>query len=204
MDPINKLSALFAQFPGIGSRQSKRFVYFLLKQNRGYLNELVLLIESLKNEVSECGRCHRFFIKKHDKAKECSICIDPNRSTATLLIIEKDSDLEAMERSGTYQGLYFVLGGILPILEKDPGSKIRIDQLKLRIKNDGDVLKEVILACAFTPESEHTAEYVRETLSPLIVGHDIKLTTLGRGLSTGTELEYSDAETLRYALEGRK
>ena len=205
MDQISKLAGLFAEFPGIGSRQSKRFVYFLLKQNKSYIKELVRLIESLEGSVLECERCHRFFMKKHPTAGErCSICTDSGRDRTILMVVEKDSDLEAIERSSTYQGTYFVLGGILPMLEKNPTAKIRVNELSTLIGVEFSELKEVIIACAVTPESEHTADYVRTEITKLCEQNYIKITELGRGLSTGTELEYSDAETLRYALEGRK
>ncbi len=205
MDSINKLAQLFAQFPGIGSRQSKRFVYFLLKQNKAYIKELITLIESLEGSVFTCERCHRYFIKKYSEAGTlCNLCAETTRDRTLLMIVEKDSDVEAIERSGTYQGTYFILGGILPILEKNPESKIRINHLKQLVETEAMELKEIILACAVTPESEHTAEYVKDIISPIADAHLIAITTLGRGLSTGTELEYSDAETLRYALEGRK
>ena len=205
MDPIQKLSTLFAEFPGIGSRQSRRFVYFLLKKNKGYIRELTTLIDALGDIVLECTRCHRYFMKKHDAAPlECGICTDTARDRSIIMVVEKDSDLEAIERSGLYRGTYFILGGILPILEKNPGSKIRSTELVKLLEQESMDIKEVILACAVTPESEHTAEYVRGVITPVAEAHLITITTLGRGLSTGTELEYSDAETLRYALEGRK
>lgn len=204
MDSVEKLAALFAEFPGIGTRQSRRFVYFLLKKNKAYVAELVLLIQSLAQSVAECARCHRYFMKKHERGNECHVCVDPNRERSQLLIVERDADLEALERSGVYRGHYFVLGSTLPVLEKDPPSKIRVNELSRLIKKSAGELKEIILACAMTPEGEHTAEYVRNTLLPLTEENKITITSLGRGLSTGTELEYSDADTLRYALEGRK
>jgi recombination protein RecR len=205
MDPIARLASLFAEFPGIGTRQSKRFVYFLLKQNKSYISELTRLIDALDASVLECARCHRYFMKRYqDAGPMCNICADSGRDHTILMIVEKDSDLEAIERSGTYQGTYFVLGGILPILEKEPERKIRLSPLRAVIEKESGDLKEVVLACAITPESEHTAEYVRDYITPLAEQNYIKVTSLGRGLSTGTELEYSDAETLRYALEGRK
>ncbi len=205
MDSISKLSALFAEFPGIGARQSKRFVYFLLKRDRGYIKELVRQIEALEGTVFECTECHRFFMKKHVQAPNlCTICTDGARDKRVLMIVEKDSDLEALERSGSFKGLYFVLGGTLPILEKNPESKIRINALTARITRENDELDEIIIACAVTPESEHTADFVEGIITPLISSVMTKVTHLGRGLSTGTELEYSDADTLRYALEGRK
>ncbi|KKU78884.1 MAG: Recombination protein RecR [Parcubacteria group bacterium GW2011_GWA2_47_7] len=205
MDPISRLAALFAEFPGIGGRQSKRFVHYLLKRDRAYLNELARQISSLQEVIFECERCHRYFQKKHAAAgNACVLCTDTERDHKTLMIVEKDSDLEALERSGTYKGVYFVLGGSLPILEKDPNRKIRINALLDRIQSENDNLDEVIIACAVTPESEHTAEYVVSNISSLLNPTMTQITHLGRGLSTGTELEYSDADTLRYALEGRK
>jgi recombination protein RecR len=204
MDPIHKLSELFSRFPGIGTRQSRRFVYFLLKQNRAYVKELVGLIESLENNISECNRCHRYFMKKHEKGSRCNICTSQNRDGAELLVVERDADLEAVEKSGTYNGLYFVLGGTLPMLEKKPETTIRAHELLRLVSDESGNIREIILACAMTPEGEHTAEYVRDALMPLAEQFGFRLTTLGRGLSTGTELEYSDSETLRYALEGRR
>ena len=196
MDPINKLAGLFAEFPGIGTRQSKRFVYYLLKRDRSYIKELVHAIETIGETIFECMSCHRFFTKKHPNAgSACLICVDDQRDNKTLMIVEKDSDLEALERSGTYKGRYFVLGGSLPILEKEPNRKIRINALIERIERENDELDEVIIACAV---------YIEANITPLINPTMTKITHLGRGLSTGTELEYSDADTLRYALEGRK
>jgi recombination protein RecR len=205
MDPIQKLASLFAEFPGIGTRQSKRFVYFLLKKNRAYRKELITLIESLEGTVFSCSRCFRFSAKRYETAGSlCGICSDTNRDRSMLMVVEKDSDFEAIEKSGTFRGTYFVLGGTLPILEKEPTARIKILPLRELVKEESMNLKEIILACAVTPESEHTAEYVRTMIEPIAQEHLIAITTLGRGLSTGTELEYSDAETLRFALEGRR
>lgn len=205
MDPIHRLSSLFAEFPGIGSRQSKRFVFFLLKQNKGYIRELVTQIQALESRTSECTRCHRYFTKTHlEDARLCALCADSKRDHTLLIVVEKDADFEAVHRSGNYSGTYFILGGILPTLDKNPESKIRINELRALVESEAATLREIILACAVTPESEHTASYVHNALTPLGETHNITITMLGRGLSTGTELEYSDADTLRYALESRK
>ena len=144
-------------------------------------------------------------MKKYNEASdECPVCINTERNKSMLMIVEKDSDLEAIERSGVYKGSYFILGGTLPILEKNPESKIRVQELLALINKEKTTLTEIILACAVTPESEHTAEYVHHAIEQIVEDAHIKLTSLGRGLSTGTELEYSDADTLRFALEGRK
>ena len=163
------------------------------------------MIEALEGSVLECSRCRRFYMKRYQAASDlCAVCIDTGRDKTLLMVVEKDSDLEAIERSGMFNGTYFILGGTLPILEKDPASRIKIGALLQLIEEESMTLKEIILACAVTPESEHTAEYVKNAIEKLAEEHLISITSLGRGLSTGTELEYSDAETLRYALEGRK
>lgn len=205
MDSIDKLAALFSEFPGIGTRQSRRFVYFLLKRNRAYVSELVRQINALRDAVLECQDCHRFFLKRgHEGETLCGICADPLRDNSIIMVVEKDADLDAIESSKTYRGKYFVLGGTLPLVEKDAAAKIRVNELASLIERRARDLREIILACALTPESEHTADYVKSAIAGDAAETNIKITTLGRGLSTGTELEYSDADTLRYALEGRK
>jgi recombination protein RecR len=133
----------------------------------------------------------------------CPVCSDPLRDQAQLLIVEKDADLEAIERAHTYTGYYFVLGGTLGILEKNPEKVIRLSSLKRRVEALG-ALKEIIIATAVTPESEHTGDYVRLALRDTCVARGIEITRLGRGVSTGSEIEYADADTLRNALLGRK
>lgn len=198
---FERLADMFARFPGIGPRQAKRFVYFLLSQNSSFSGELAEELLALRKEVARCGDCQRFF---RGSGKVCSVCGNTSRDRSSLLIIEKDVDLDAIEKTGIYKGLYFVLGGILPLLEKAPEEKVRTRALtalvQSRMKNDN--LKEIILALSATPDGDHTAEFVKETLEPIAA--DIPIHILGRGLSTGSELEYADQETLRNAFAGRK
>lgn len=205
MNPIDRLAELFMHFPGIGTRQAKRFAFFILRSRGEYVRELVGAIEEVRSSVRECSECYRYFTPKHSGGAICAVCTDPDRDPSSLLVVEKDPDLESIERSGAHHGHYFVLGGTLAILEKEPEKVIRVAALLGRVEalaKSG--LKEIILAMSATPESEHTAEYVREALTTLTGKYDIKVSLLGRGLSTGTELEYSDPDTLRHALMGRK
>ena len=198
---FEKLADLFARFPGIGPRQAKRFVYFLLTQNGSFTAELANEILALRKEVARCVDCQRFF---RGSGRLCSVCGNASRDHTSLLVVEKDVDLDAIEKTGIYKGLYFVLGGILPLLEKAPDEMIRTASLlalvKTRIQKDS--LKEIILALSATPDGDNTAEYVKEKLEPVL--GDIPIHILGRGLSTGSELEYADQETLRNAFAGRK
>lgn len=205
MNPIDRLAELFMQFPGIGTRQAKRFAFFILRSRGEYVRELLETIDEVRSSVRECPECHRYFAPKRSGGVTCPVCTDPDRDSTSLLIVEKDPELESIERSGAHSGRYFVLGGTLAILEKEPERVIRIAELLGRVETLAkEGLKEIILAMSATPESEHTADHVREALTALAEKYSITVTVLGRGLSTGTELEYSDPDTLRHALLGRK
>ncbi len=196
MNSIEKLSEIFARFPGIGPRQAKRFVYFLLSRNGDYPSELARAIQALKKEIIQCGECMRFFVyPEHSRgAKLCSTCADETRDHSMLMIVPRDIDFEAVERSGSYNGHYFILGGVVPILEKEPEKRIRIKELDMRIKKAKD-LKEIILAMNANLDGENTAEFIKQRYQ----GLPLIFSTLGRGLSTGAELEYVDPETLKNA-----
>lgn len=199
MNSIDKLSEIFARFPGIGPRQAKRFVYFLLSRNSDYTSELVRAIQSLKKEIIQCGACMRFFVyPEHSRgAKLCSVCADNTRDSSMLMIVPRDIDFEAVERSGGYNGYYFILGGVVPILEKEPEKRIRIKELEARVGKDKNI-KEIILAMNANLDGENTADYIRQRCQRLPLT-SLTISTLGRGLSTGAELEYADPETLKNA-----
>jgi recombination protein RecR len=207
MDIIEKLTEVFKEFPGIGERQARRFVYFLMSRNSGYNENLSSLILDLKKEVAQCKECFRFFIidRKTVPAgrQVCDICANINIDSTTLMIIEKDSDLESIRKSRVYNGKYFILGGLVPIVEKNTKSRVRIEELKERIKREKE-LKEVILAFSLSPQGDHTDTYVREQLKEIAEKQNVKISSLGKGLSTGTELEYSDNDTLKNALKNRQ
>lgn len=203
MDAIEKLSQIFKEFPGIGERQARRFVYFLMSRNGNYASNLSQLILELKKEVAQCKECFRFFILNSKRDNVCEVCTNINADSSVLMVIEKDSDLESVKKSRVYHGKYFILGGLVPIVEKDTKSRIRIEELKQKIKKTSE-LKEIILAFSLNPQGEHTDQYVREQLKEATEKQGIKISSLGRGLSTGTELEYSDNDTLKNALKNRQ
>lgn len=203
MDIIDKLSEIFKEFPGIGERQARRFVYFLMSRNGSYNENLTSLITELKKEVAQCRECFRFFIIKKGKEKTCDLCAGVNIDSSTLMVVEKDSDLESVRKSRVYNGKYFILGGLVPIVEKNTKSRIRIEELKQRISANG-VLKEIILAFSLSPQGDHTDSYIREQIKDITKKQNIKVSSLGKGLSTGTELEYSDNDTLKNALKNRQ
>jgi recombination protein RecR len=209
MNSIHSLTESFSKFPGIGPRQAKRFVYFLLAQNPEFVSNLSTSLSELHHDILQCASCFRFFQKSLSGENLCPTCKDPERDASTLLVVEKDVDLENIQKMHAWNGLYFVLGGSLPILEKDPSRKIRSKELfyavQDRAKEAGEnSLKEIVLAMSANVEGENTLAYLSKILAPLAEKYSLKVSTLGRGLSTGTELEYSDADTFKNALQNRK
>ena len=197
MDSIERLTSLFQRFPGIGPRQAQRFVQFLLRSSPATRRELVDAVQTLGGSVRQCGECMRFHA---GEKKLCSICANAERNPELLAVVASDADLAALERSGTYHGHYFVLGGTIS-LASDKTNGLRIKQLlgsiPARSKNG---LNEIILAFPANPEGDATALRLREELTP----SKLTITSLGRGLSTGSELEYADPETIKSALESRR
>jgi len=204
MDFTNKLAELFSRFPGIGQRQAKRFVFFLLSQDQNFVEDLTKQISNLKKTASTCESCFRFFFGRFKEEKLCNICRDEKR-TDTLMIVSREIDLENIEKSGQFTGKYFVLGGTIPILDKMPYKKVKMGKLLERIKKDGAAgkLKEIIIAMDFNPEGENTSILLKRELSAFAEKYKFNVSTLGKGLSLGTELEYSDPETIKNALQGR-
>lgn len=195
---IEQLSELFLQFPGIGRRQAQRFVYALLRKDQAYINDLITNIQQLKADVTQCSMCFRY--TKKTNFDHCEIC--RNASPDQLLIVEKDADLERLNATKLYEGRYFVLGGYISSHEKKR-SYARTEALLSRIQRDTEAgtLKEVIFGLSISPEAEHTRFRLLSMIKDTYP--DLKFSTLGRGLSTGTELEYSDDQTLSYALQSR-
>ncbi len=210
MDIIDKLAEIFKEFPGIGERQARRFVYFLMSKNSAYAENLSLMISELKKETAQCEECFRFFILStrtggnQKKGETCDICANTGTDPSILMVVEKDSDLESVKKSRVYNGKYFILGGLVPIVEKNTKNRVRIEELKEKIKKESAQLKEIILAFSLNPQGDHTDSYVREQLKNIAEKLNIKISSLGRGLSTGTELEYSDNDTLKNALKNRQ
>lgn len=208
MNSIEKLTQIFSEFPGIGPRQARRFVYYLLTRNIGVLEELSTNILDLKRQVAVCSECMSFYEKRHDKSTSCKVCSDHTRERATVMIVQRDVDMTSIEKNGNFNGVYFVLGGSVPILEKDPEKKIRLLEFKNYILNKNkEGLSEVILGMNWNPEGENTAQFIEnflnKTLEKEITSKKVKISHLGKGLSMGTELEYIDPDTLRNALQNR-
>ena len=194
---IDRLIESFLKFPGIGPRQAKRFVYFLAGESKEYVDNLAKLISEIKSGMKQCGSCFRYFESKNIETDLCSICAGSSRDSSLIMLVEKDVDLENIERTGNFRGKYFVLGGLLS-LAGNGTPEVRLKQLFDKVQKEKPA--EIILATSATIEGENTNLYIERILEPL----KVKISRLGRGLSTGAELEYSDSETIENALKNRQ
>jgi recombination protein RecR len=198
MNSIEKLTTIFKRFPGIGPRQARRFVYFLLSQKQSYIEELLHEIQVLRTNTTQCSECFIYFTR--DNFSElCETCSRSDTDTSTLLIVSKDVDVEAVKKADIYKGRYFVLGGTLPFLEKKPEDHIRNIELQKYIMRNNASLKEIIFALPVTPEGDNTRKYLLDTIR----FESVLTKTLGRGLSTGIEIEYSDTDTIVNAFKNK-
>ena len=189
---IDQLSKL----PEIGPRAANRLPFFLLNQEDDYLKNLAQAIKELKSKTKICSNC---FNLSSDSL--CSICADPKRNKNIICLVEDILDILPIERTKQYQGVYHILGGLIAPTEGITPEKLHIKELIQRIKSSQKPSQiEVILAFNPTTEGDTTALYLERVLKPL----NIKITRLGRGLSTGSDLEYTDETTLINALLGRK
>jgi recombination protein RecR len=204
MSKLDNLVQQFEKFPGVGARQARRFAFHILTLPEADSKQLASLIDSIQGEVIECESCHRFFAKNGSKSTLCNICNSPNRDHNRLLVVERDSDVTAIERAGSYDGLYFVLGGTVPLLNSEDTKKLRAGALKATVETRlSQDLSEIILGFSINPDGENTMRFVESILEPLIQNSATTLTHLGRGLSTGSELEYADPDTIKNALQNR-
>ncbi len=179
----------------MGPRTAARFVFYLLKISKEETESLQESISQLKEKVKLCSFCFNPF---EGEEEFCEICRDPKREQSLLCVVEKEPDLEAIEKTKQYKGRYFIIGGTVSKLKKEDIASLRTGELMERAKRPE--IKEIILATNSTPEGENTALY----LERLLAATKKKITRLGRGIPVGGELEYADPETLKSALEGRK
>ncbi len=190
---IEKLIEQLTRFPGIGRRSAERMVNYLLSLSRQDFSLLIEAMEKVKENIRQCRLCNNLSDKEF-----CSICSDPSRNKEVICVVENPKDVEVIEKSGIFKGVYHVLmGAISPIEGKGP-QDLKIDNLISRLKNNA--AKEVIIATDADTEGELTALYLIKALKP----SGVKITRIGLGLPVGGNLEYSDPTTLSHALTARK
>lgn len=208
MNPTDRLAELFMHFPGIGPKQAKRFVYYLLREHSHFKEQLIKALEEMKFTGKQCDLCFRYFGDKNPSSTKtkCDICEDETRDKKTLMLLEKELDMDAIEKTDSYNGLYFILGGLVPPLTEKPSEIIRIRELTARIHEGlkSDTIQEIIFALPVTDYGDVTTEYIEKTIKQIVGIDKVKLTHLARGLSSGLELEYVDRNTFENALDRRQ
>lgn len=188
---LQNLIEELACLPSVGPKTAERYAFYLLKQDEESLNRFSLALAKLKEDIITCSHCLAI-----SESNPCPICADPKRQTQELCIVENIQDLIAIESTGQYQGLYFVLGGLISMIDKIGPENLQIKRLENRI-NKGEI-KEMILALNFTLEGETTAIYLSKLFKDRL-----RISHLAKGLPAGSDLEYADQVTLRNAFKYR-
>jgi len=182
---LNNAVAEFSKLPGIGSKTALRMVLYLLKKSEAEVTLFGETIIELRKNIKKCKIC-----KNVSDNDVCEICSDNSRDKRTVCLVENINDVIAVERTGQYRGLYHVLGGLISPMEGVGPDNLEIDSLIERIKESN--INEIIFALNATPEGETTNFYTFKKVS----GLDVKITTLAKGVSIGSELQYVDELTL--------
>ncbi|MEK9158348.1 MAG: recombination mediator RecR [Patescibacteria group bacterium] len=193
---FKQIAKLFQKLPGVGPRQGVRFVLALLDKPDSEIEELGYAISNLKKDISFCNQCYNI-----SDSTLCAVCANPSRDKSKLLVVERVTDLDSIEKTGLYKGLYHVLGGAINPLDNILPQNLRIAELEGRIDASGASSMELILAMNPNTPGETTALFLKDKFSSKPA---LTITRLGRGLASGSHLEYADESTLKHALEFRK
>jgi len=187
---FQRLIKNLASLPSVGPKMAERLVLFLFKQDIEKIRDFAENLLEIKN-MKICKKCFNIA-----ESELCEYCKDNKRDQFSICVVEEPLDIISLERTKAYAGLYHVLGGVIAV--GDTGAELKIPELISRIEKEN--ITEVILATNPTTEGDATALYLKRKMQPL----GIKITRLGRGLSTGADLEYADELTLSEALTNRK
>ena len=190
---LDALIDALRKLPGVGVKSAQRMAFHLLQHDRDGALRLSVALEHAVAHTHHCARCHTF-----TETELCSTCQDPQRDARLLCVVETPADQAALERSGSYHGLYFVLMGRISPLDGIGVDQVGAPQL-LERASDG-VVDEVILATGFSAEGEVTAH----ALSTALRARGLKVTRLARGVPAGSDLEYVDLGTIAHALVDRR
>lgn len=185
---VNEISHL----PGIGRKTALRLALHLLREDVSTSVNLGEAIINMRKGIKYCSVCHNI-----SETETCAICSDPHRDETTVCVVENVKDVIIFERTGSYRGLYHVLGGVISPIDGIGPDKLQIDSLVVRAASGK--LKEVILALGATMEGDTTDYYIYKRLEP----YGIKITQLARGVAVGNEIEYTDEITLGRSLRNR-
>jgi len=190
---IQELIDELGRLPGVGPKSAQRIAFYLLQADEDQAKRLAEVLAEVKERVRFCEKCGNVA-----EADLCNICRDPRRSKASICVVEESKDVQAIERTREFKGLYHVLGGAISPIEGIGPDNLRIKELVARLADPE--IKEIIIATDPNLEGEATATYLTRMLSPM----GITISRLASGLPVGGDLEYADEITLGRAFEGRR
>jgi recombination protein RecR len=190
---LDFLTEALRRLPGVGPKSAQRMAYHLMQHDREGAALLGRALSQAVENIQHCSRCNTF-----TEHAICETCLNDNRDTSLLCVVETPADQLMIEQTLTYKGLYFVLMGRLSPLDGIGPKDIHLEKLVTRA-TDG-VVNEIVLATNFTNEGEATAHYISETLK----ARGLKVSRLARGVPVGGELEYVDAGTIARAMLDRR
>ena len=193
MNPIDRLIQALAKLPGVGYKSATRLAFHVLRAPAEHARELAEALLSVKSSMRLCSECLTFAPED-----PCAICRDPRRDKQTICVVEKPADMNAIEQTGAFRGMYHILHGILSPLEGVGPEDLKITELLIRIKRQPT--QEVIIATNPTVEGEATATYLSSLIKPLA----IPLSRIASGIPLGGEVEYTNPQTLALALQSRR
>ncbi|MBI3420528.1 MAG: recombination protein RecR [Candidatus Sungbacteria bacterium] len=199
---IKHLIHYFQRLPGVGPRQASRFTYSLLDEPRETVIAIAAALKALTEKTERCAMCFR----ARETTSPCQSC-NASETERRILVVEKDQDAETVEKSGMWRGTYHIIGGTISPLREDTILTHRIRGLYERVASLARAKKsvEIVMALSATANGEATQAYIEKILEPFLTPKgQAKITRLGRGLSTGAEIEYADPNTLSHALKNRK
>jgi len=194
MQHLDRLVRALKRLPGVGPRQAERFAAYFLRASQGEVEEFITALSEVKSSVVLCPQCFAY-----SEGNLCEICQDPDRDTTQICVVEDPQDIEAIEKTGAYKGLYHVLHGAISPLEGRSAEQVKMRELLARVQNANPPIKEVIIATDPDSEGETTALY----LADLLRGQVAQITRIGYGVPLGGDIDYMDEMTLGYSLKGR-
>lgn len=190
---VRDLTQELMKLPGVGPRTAERLSLHLLRQPRTIVHQLATRLMELHANVQTCRVCYNLA-----ESDVCAVCQSDSRNRSLLCVVEDALDVEALEKTGAYTGLYHVLGGVLSPMEGVGVEQLTLAELKTRVTQSP--ISELIIALDHKMESDVTTRHIVQQLE----GTGISITRLARGLPTGGDIEFADALTLGAALSGRR
>ncbi len=190
---LENLSACFEKLPSVGKKTASRYAFHVIENmSNDEVERFARVLRETKKQVKKCKICGMYTLED-----TCEICSNLYRSHEQIMVVKDAKDALAIEKTGQYNGMYHILGGLISPLDGIGPNQLNIEQLEQRITSE---TKEIIIATSFTMNGETTALY----LEKILAREGLTISRIGYGLPAGGDLEYVDALTLKYALEGRK